>query len=228
MVDAVLLEWEGVLADTAVARHDAMLRALADEGLAADAPAVTAQCELATVYAAAAASVAGLGRHDPTLVDLLTLRATRAFSARLETGFVLLPGAREFVERAQLAAPIAIVTRATRADTEYMLRLSGLECAITTLVSADDSFDPPPSPAMINRALENLGRTRPLQRGRVVALASTAGPLDAARAAGIRSVAVRAPAHVALRADGAVDAVDGLSLRDLSVVSGLSMAERHP
>ena len=33
MLDAVLLEWEGVLADTGIVRRDLLLRALADEGL---------------------------------------------------------------------------------------------------------------------------------------------------------------------------------------------------
>ena len=129
MVDAVLLEWEGVLADTTGARSDAMLRALAAEGMNVDPAFVEAHCHLATVHATAQASVAGAGRTDPALVDLVALRATRAFSAGLESGFVLLPGAREFVERAQLGAPVAIVTRATRADVEYMLRLAGLESA---------------------------------------------------------------------------------------------------
>ena len=42
MVDAVLLEWEGVLADTGVARRESLLRALADEGVLLNAPAYDA------------------------------------------------------------------------------------------------------------------------------------------------------------------------------------------
>src|SRR6185369_13324043 len=72
MVDAVLLEWEGVLADTSVARREALLRALAEEGVQYEA--------LET---------------DPALADLVALRATRAFAERIGKGLVLLPGARE-------------------------------------------------------------------------------------------------------------------------------------
>ena len=118
MLDAVLLEWEGVLADTTVARREAMRRALADEGVQSDA----------------------LG-GDPALADLVALRATRAFAERIGKGLVLLPGARAFVERVQIASRVAIVTSATRAETEFMLRLAGLDGAVATIVSADDRLE---------------------------------------------------------------------------------------
>jgi beta-phosphoglucomutase-like phosphatase (HAD superfamily) len=204
MLDAVLLEWEGVIADTASARREAFFRALADEGAAADAL-----------------------RSDPTLADLVALRATRAFAERLGKGFVLLPGAREFVERVQLGSRVAIVTSATRSETEFALRLAGLDGAVTTIVSADDALDPPPSSAMIERTIEQLARLRPLQRERIVAMAPTSAALRAARGAGVRTIAVGAPAHVAVDADGAVAGVDGLTLTDLARLSGIAKMERR-
>jgi beta-phosphoglucomutase-like phosphatase (HAD superfamily) len=201
MLDAVLLEWEGVLADTSVARREALLRALADEGVQ---------------YEALEA--------DPALADLVALRATRAFAERIGKGLVLLPGVREFVERVQLGSRVAIVTSATRAETEFVLRLAGLDAAVSTIVSADDSLD---GTAAYERAIAQLARVRPIKRDHVVALASTSPALRAARAAGVCTIAVGAPAHVALDADGALATIDGVTIADLTRVAGIVTMEHR-
>ena len=228
MVDAVLLEWEGVLADTAGARRDALLRALADEGLHLEPADYDAVCEGNAVQAAACAALAHFGRRDDTLADLVALRATRAFAQRLGKGFVLAPGARAFVEHLQLASRVAIVTSATRADTEFLLRLAGLDGAASIIISADDRLDAPPAPARYEKALRHLSRHRALRQDHVVAIASTTAALRAARAAGIRTLAVGTPAHVAVDADGMVDAIDGLTLRDIAPLIGITSEERQP
>jgi beta-phosphoglucomutase-like phosphatase (HAD superfamily) len=201
MVDAVLLEWEGVLADTSVARREALLRALAEEGVQYEA--------LET---------------DPALADLVALRATRVFAERIGKGLVLLPGAREFVERIQLASRVAIVTSATRAETEFVLRLSGLDAAISTIVSSDDMLE---GSATYERAIAQLARVRPIKRDHIIALASASPAVRAARAAGIHTIAVGAPAHVALDADGALVAVDGITIADLARIGGIATMEHR-
>ncbi len=227
MVDAVLLEWEGVLADTASARRDALLRALAEEGVRFGATDYEVHCAGRVARAAAVAALACLGRTDATLADLVALRATRAFAERLGKGFALLPGALEFMEQVQLGSRIAVVTTATRAETEFVLRLAELDGAVSTIVSADDELDPPSSPAMYERALEQLAGRRPVRRDHAVAIVPTAHALRAARLAGVRTVALDVPAHVAVDADGAVDTLRGLSLLDLAGLSGLGAVERQ-
>ena len=226
-VDAILLDWQGVLADSAGVRRDALAHALAAERIALDAPSTSAQ-PLGNPTLCVEATLANLGRTDPALADLVRLRATRAFSERLAQGFVLLPGARAFVEHAQLVSRVAIVTSASRSETEFVLRLAGLDGAVFTIVSADDGLDPPPLPAMCARALEHLSRRGPIHRERVVALGQTSDALRAARTCGVRTVALSAPAHVAVEADGAVDAVHGLLMTDLARLAGISMADRRP
>ena len=201
MLDAVLLEWEGVLVDTSDARRDALVRALADEGVQYE------QLEA-----------------DPALADLIALRATRAFAERIGKGLVLLPGAREFVERVQLGSRLAIVTSATRAETEFVLRLAGLDAAVSTVVSSDDALD---GTAAYERAVRHVARVRAIRRDHVVALASTSPALRAARAVGVRTVAVSAPAHVALDADGAIASVDGVVLADLARIGGIATMEHR-
>lgn len=216
MLDAVLLDWEGVLADTTDARQGALVQALAAEGIRQDETAVNAASD----------ALAVLRQADPTLADLVAARASRVFAERFGRGFVLLPGAREFVERMQLAALLAIVTSATRAETEFMLTLAGLDAAVTTIVSADDDLDPPPSAAPFAKAMAQLSRRRPLNADRVVALAQTSLALRAARSAGVRTVAIGAPAHVAVDADGATDSIDGLRAPELARLAGIAPAER--
>jgi beta-phosphoglucomutase-like phosphatase (HAD superfamily) len=212
MLDAVLLEWEGVLADTGGARRDALLRALADEGVPSTAAAYDACCRGLDVRSAAAAALRASGRDDATLADIVALRAARAFTERLAEGFSLTSGAVELVTRAAHRTRVAIVTQAGRAETELALRLSGLDGAVGVVLTVDDVTDPPPAPALVERALAHLARVRPARPSRVVAIVQTLPALRAARLAGVRALAVGVPAHVATEADGAVD-----DLRDLTL-----------
>jgi beta-phosphoglucomutase-like phosphatase (HAD superfamily) len=226
MVDAVLLEWEGVLADTGAARREALLRALADEGVLWNAAAYEACCGGLDVHAAARAALGSAGRDDATLTDLVALRASRAFVEQLAQGFSLQPGAARFIAAAEHRARVAVVTRAARAETEIVLRLSGLESAIACVVTADDVLALPPTPAIYERALAHLARRRIVPPHRAVALVDTTVAVRAARAAGMRTLAVGAPAHVAMEADAAADSLEGLTLDAAAALVGVAALER--
>src|SRR5918997_339451 len=98
MVDVVLMELEGVVAETRALRRAALARALADEGIAPDAgTAIDDAAALGT--AAARATLARAGRAgDETAVDLATLRAERWFAEAAGKGLALVEGARELIE----------------------------------------------------------------------------------------------------------------------------------
>src|SRR5215213_3729828 len=121
MADGVLLDWEGVLADTARARRAALLRALDDEGIAADAASYDDEC-LGRSVRAAAARMLGAHAADASLVEVVALRAERTFDAGLAQGFALDPDGARFIERAQLRAPVVVVTAAGRTETDTALR----------------------------------------------------------------------------------------------------------
>jgi beta-phosphoglucomutase-like phosphatase (HAD superfamily) len=227
MVDAVLLDWEGVLADTGPARRDAMRRVLADEGVPCTAAAYDDCCGGLDVHAAAVAALAAAGRHDPTLAELVALRASRLFADQIARGFTLAPGAASFVAAAEASTRLAIVTRARRPETELALRLSGLDGSFATVVTSEDVLDPPPAPALHTHAVELLSRRRAVQPARAVAMASAASVLRGACAAGLRTVAVAAPAHVALEADAAIDGLDGLRLDAVAKLLGMRPSARQ-
>lgn len=188
MPDAVLLEWEGVLADTGSARRDALLRALADEGVPWTAAAYDACCGGLDVRAAAVRALASTGCDDATLADIVALRANRAFIEWLARGFALMPDVPELIDALEHRTRLAIVTRAGRAETEIALRLSGLDRSVGIVVTADEVTDLPPAPALYERALTQLSRTRPVRVDRVVAVVRAPDAAVAARAAGMRIV----------------------------------------
>jgi beta-phosphoglucomutase-like phosphatase (HAD superfamily) len=227
MVDAVLLEWEGVLADTGLARRDSMLRALADEGVPFDATAYDACCGGLDVHAAASAAVARSGRADAVLVDLVALRAGRDFMERLAQGVSLQRDAARFVAAVQHRSRIAIVTRATRAETDLVLGMSGLASAVACIVTADDVLTPPPAPAAYEQALRHLSRMRLVRPDRAIALVDGSAGARAARAAGIRALVVGAPAHVAMDGDATVDDLTGLMVDAMAALVGVATVE-HP
>ena len=222
MLDAVLLDWENVLVDTADARRHALRRALSEEGVRYAEPADVAAYEWQGFAAESAGVLQRAGVMDATLAELVVARATSAFAERLGKGFVLLPGARELAERIQASSRLAIVTTATRSETEFMLRLAGLEAAASTIVSADDATDAPPSPDAHRRALLQLARRRPLHPERVVALVGTRAFLHSARDAGVRTVSVGMPAHVAVGADGALGNLSGVTIADIARAAGVA------
>jgi beta-phosphoglucomutase-like phosphatase (HAD superfamily) len=221
MADGVLLDWEGVLADTADSRRAALRAALSDEGIAFD-DAAYERLGAGRSVRSAAARLLGSRATDVTLTELVALRAEREFAARIARGFAIDPAAARFVELAQLRAPVVIVTAAGRAESDAALRLAGLHDSCAAIVTADDVGGEAPAPASYELALAHLGRRRVVKAHRVAVLATDLPAIRAAREAGLRTVAVKAPAHVALEADAAVDSLSGLTLDVVDALLGIA------
>lgn len=225
MADGVLLDWEGMLADTARLRRDALLRALADEGLAID-HGSSDERSVGWSTRAAVARMLGGQASDAALVEIVALRAERAFTASLAHGFAIDPDAARFTELAQLRAPLVVVSAASRSETDVVLRLAGLHDSCAAIVTADDVIGDAPSRESYELAVAHLGRRRRVKRERIVVLANTVPALRAARSAGLRTVAIGAPAHVALEADAAVPSLAGLTLDAVDAL--LDIAAERP
>jgi len=227
MVDAVLLEWDGVLADTGVARRDALLRALADEGIAFTAEQYASECDGLDVQQAARAAVMLALGDDPALADLVVLRAIRTFTERLARGLTMAPGALEFLRATEPRARLAIASRATRAETDLFLRLSGMDGMMACVFTADDVLQPPPAPELYEQVSAHLARTRRTRREHTVAVVHGTSAIRAAKSAGLHVLAVNAPAHVALDADGAASDLGSLTLDELATLVGITPTEHH-
>ncbi|WP_411277426.1 HAD family hydrolase, partial [Gaiella sp.] len=146
-----------------------------------------------------------LGVDGPLLASLVADRVA-TYGARAGDGSTV-PGAiRDAVRHAADRVPVAVVSAAYRAEIEPVVAAAGLRSALTTIVAADDVEREKPDPACYLLALERLGLTGPA----AVAFEDTEAGVAAAKAAGIRCIAVRGTMRDArlVAADEIVDAID--------------------
>lgn len=213
VLEAVFIEFEGVLADTAVARRDALAYVLSEDGLQLSDDDYRDACAGRPIGDAVRAAIARCGvTLDETALELLALRAERAFSSYLGKGIMLVDGAREAIERLASRVRLGIVTRAGRRDVEFVLNLARMEDFFSCVVGVEDAFPPKPDAAAYHAAMRRLARRRPIgDDGVVVALEDSLDGIHGAMSAGLRTVAVGdLPAHVAMEADALIPAITGL------------------
>jgi beta-phosphoglucomutase-like phosphatase (HAD superfamily) len=216
MIDAALLELEGVVFDTRDLRRLSLRDALLEHGLAPSIDHEAIDGWPPRVVVERSLTLQGV-KFDEVLVDILTSRAERAFSTRLATsGAAFCENARPFIEHAAGVARLAIVTSARRGDVDTMLRLASLSDCFNVIVSAEDVLDAKPSGEGHRIALGRLGKRRPVILKRTVALEHGLPGMRAARDAGLTCVAVGPlGAHLAMEADVYVPTLAGLTIRSL-------------
>src|SRR5687768_2851791 len=119
MIQAVLFEFEGVIADTHTARRAALLDILEEDGVSISDEEYAEQCAGLPVRSAvrAAFSLRDVAADD-TRIDLGAARAERKFSALVEGGLSLAVGVRASIESMQGQTRLGIVSRAARRDIE--------------------------------------------------------------------------------------------------------------
>ena len=221
-VDTVLLEFEGVIADTANARRAALCRSLADEGIELTDAEYQRACAgfPPREGAIAAAALHREARLDDTALELVALRAERYFAEDIGKGMELMPGTMEFLEGAAGHARLAIVTRASRREVDFVLGLAGLDQAFEVIVTRDDVLAPKPSPEGFERALQRLAKLRRISRPTSsLALEDSAAGVLAAKAVKIPVLAVGdVPEHYGTHADGRIESLDGQTVASLTAV----------
>lgn len=224
-VEAVFMEFEGVIADTFHARRDALAEALAREGV------VVSPDEYWDLCAGwpNSAAVRALAQHrhldlDETALDLLALNADRAYTAHVGKGVILIEGARQALERLATRARLAVVSRLRRSDLDGLISLARLDHVFSFVIGAEDSSRGKPDPRPYLMAIERLGRMRrgPAGTRAVVALDDGIAGIRSAHGAGLPCIAVgQLPPHVAIEADAWLESLAGLDLDAIgALVSG--------
>jgi HAD superfamily hydrolase (TIGR01509 family) len=225
-VPVLLVEFEGVVADTAALRRAALIDALAVEGIVADDAALAAAAGLPTDEAVRRARRAAGARDDETAVDLARLRAERSFASRAGKGVSLQPEVRPALERLASSCRLALVTRASRREVEFVLELAGLAGIFRPVIAQGDVTPSKPARAPYAAALDRIGQLFPGQRLRPLAVEDHLVGIRAARAAGIPCVAVGAiPPHEALEADGWVESLADLGAERVRSLIGAAAGE---
>ncbi len=222
-MQVVLLEFEGILADTTPHRAAALREALLVDGLSLDDEMWTEHCHGLSVEAAVLAARRALGApDDPTVAEVTRLRAERAFSQRISRGLLMQPGGLSLVQALRTQARLALVTRASRRDVDFVCTLANLADAFTCVVTADDKVEGKPSGAPYLLALDKLSRTTPVRAAEVLTFEDARPGIRAAREAGLRVVAVGPlPLHHAMEADAFYPTLSGLTFDEMrSLVRG--------
>lgn len=222
-VPVLLFEFEGVLAETAAMRTSALAEALAADGIELTVPLIALSRGRTTEESIARIRDAVGAPNDPTATELAKLRAERAFAARAGKGLRLTSGAREALERLTSAARLALVTRASRREVEFVLNLAGLDGMFRPIVCAEDALPPKPSASPYLVAMRRVAQLFPGQSLRALAVEDTVAGVHGAREAGLQTVIVGdVQPQDAMEADAWVETLVGLTPDRVRFLLGLA------
>jgi len=191
-LQAIVFDFDGVIADSEPLHLRAFQRAFADVGLTLTAPDYYSRYlgfDDAGVFAAVSRDCGAALTGD----QIVTLVAQKGeyVQESLRAGEILFPGAAEFVRTAAAAVPIAIASGAQRHEIEEILDATGLRGYFPTLVAAGETTRGKPSPDPYARAFQLLQQTNgSLAASRCVAIEDSRWGLESARGAGLRCVGV--------------------------------------
>lgn len=192
-LQAIVFDFDGVIADSEPLHLTAFQRTLAEEGVtlsAADYYARYLGYDDVGMFEAVARD-RGIEMNDRH-VTALVARKGAVLQALLQQGAVLFPGAIEFIRSASDAVPIAIASGAMRHEILEVIEAAGVSELFVTIVAAGDTPESKPSPAPYRLAFEQLrSKTgRDLDPQRCVAIEDSRWGLESARGAGLRCVGV--------------------------------------
>jgi beta-phosphoglucomutase len=226
MLQAIVFDYDGVLADTEPLHLRAFQESLAGHGLTlSDADYYEHYLGLDDegVFHAIADREGRACSVDE--VRAFVQRKARRFLEISQSTRVLYPGAAERLRDWSGRVPVAIASGSLRHEIELVLEAESLRDTIPVIVAAGETAHGKPAADPYVRALELLCARRPgttLDPGRCVAVEDSPWGIDAARGARMKSVAVTTsyPAARLSGADAIVGAIGDLEYSLLDRVAG--------
>ena len=198
-LQAIVFDFDGVIADSEPLHLRAYQQALAQEGIE-----LTAEdyygCYLGYDDVGMLQAVAqdrGVAWSERRIAELVSRKGAK-LQTLLQADSVLFPGARDFIREAAAAVPIAIASGALRHEIDEIIEATGLADLFSAIVASGDTPQSKPAPAPYLLAFERLRAvTGDLDSRRCVAIEDSRWGLESARRAGLRCVGVTNsyPAH---------------------------------
>jgi beta-phosphoglucomutase len=227
-LQAIVFDFDGVIADSEPLHLKAYQQALAEEGLLLDRDEYFSRYlgydDVGMLQAMARdRALPWTDRH----ITALVARKGVKLQAMLEGDEVLFPGAAAFVRAAAAEVPIAIASGALRHEIVQIVNAAGLGDLFTAIVASGDTPESKPSPAPYLLAFDHLQQASraPLDRRRCVAIEDSVWGLESARGAGLRCVGVTT-SYPAAELTGAELVADGLNALTIPMLDGLCGADR--
>jgi beta-phosphoglucomutase len=221
-LQAVVLDFDGVIADTEPLHYEAYRQIFEPFGIA-----VTAE-EYAEHYIGLAdrKALADAGRAhglevEDRLLDDLIARKAEVVRHILVNARPVYPGVAELLRAWSAEVPLAVASGALRSEIELVLSVAGVLDTVRVIVSANDVKRSKPAPDAYLKALELLTAHVPdLEPPRTVAIEDSRFGIQSAREAGMRAVAVTTsfPRSELASADLIVDALPSLTLEVLDAL----------
>jgi beta-phosphoglucomutase len=192
-LQAIVFDFDGVIADSEPLHLAAFQRALAEDGIALSAEDYYSRYlgyDDVGMFEAVARDreVAMSSLHVTTLVA----RKGAMLQELLHGGATVFPGAVEFIRSAASEVPIAIASGALRHEILEVLEAAKINNLFACVVAAGDTPESKPSPAPYLLAFEQLCQKTggDLDPQRCVAIEDSRWGLESARGAGLRCVGV--------------------------------------
>lgn len=129
----------------------------------------------------------------PSLVESLMAKKASAYLASIKDHVVIFPGVKEFVEEAAATCPVAIASGALRVEIELVLEHIGLRKAFCHITSAEDVTHGKPNPEPFLHALAGVNRqqgTALLSPASCLVIEDSRPGIRAAKSAGMKVLAV--------------------------------------
>lgn len=222
-VPVLLFEFEGVLAETAALRRDALADALGSDGIALNDDLMALATGRSIEDAVQRIRRAVGASDDAVATEICRMKAERAFAERAGKGLSLQRGVRRTLDALAGIARLAIVTRALRREVAFVLDLAGLEGLFRPIIALEDATPPKPDRAPYLLAMAKVGQLFPGQTLRALAVEDSVLGARAAHAAGIPTLLVGSlPAHEAMEADAWIETLAELTpdrVRSLTALS---------
>ena len=222
-LQAVIFDFDGVIADSEPLHFRAFQQALAEDGLELSPKQYYARYlgydDIGMFQAFG--EDRGLPMESARVTELVARKGAK-LQAMLTAGSVLFPGAVEFVRAAARAVPIAIASGALRHEIDEVIAAAGVSDLFSAIVASGDTPESKPSPAPYRLAFERLRDAAgiALDPRRCVAIEDSRWGLESARGAGLRCVGVT-NSYPAAELTGAELVVNGLQSLTLDALDRL-------
>ncbi len=222
-LQAIVFDFDGVIANSEPLHLLAFQQALADDGVELSATDYYSRYlgyDDVGMFEALGRD-RGLSMQGERVTELVLRKGDR-MQDLLRSGSVVFPGALEFIRAAAAAVPIAIASGALRHEIDEIIDAAGIANLFATIVAAGDTPESKPSPAPYRLAFEQLREKtgRDLDPRRSVAIEDSRWGLESARGAGLRLVGVTS-SYSADELSSAELVVDGLATLTLPALDKL-------